>query len=267
MEDVGVEPGESTEEHGDIDVAPPRTRGLAASVWISLGLVGSLVVSIVLVVNGEGRYAFQGMDSSANLTNAIVAMSIALGVPLSVIVAWMIRHRQLGKQRRMLRRAPLVTALVCLVIGSTTVAVVASAVRRVDHDAVVAFQESLDPAAVEAEGLAHLAWMAERLELAVLGEPEVRRESCVLADSGRGVAPVVTIEAHAGGVAAQDLPRVALSFWRAEGYDPNTDNGSMAYLSGVPLEDPYTEILVVRDSPETGVHELSYHAVCMQPAP
>ena len=40
----------------------------------------------------------------------------------------------------------------------------------------------------------------------------------------------------------------------------------MAYITGVHLEDAYDEVLVVRDVPSGGVHELSYHAVCMKPA-
>jgi hypothetical protein len=229
-------------------------------------LVVSLLVSFILAVNGEARYAFQGMDSSTNLTNAIVVMSIALGVPLAAIVGWVIRHRHLTRMGRPHRWGVLVTAFVCIILGLTSIWVVTSAVKRVEHDAVVSFQESLDATAIEAEAVVHLEWMARSLRLNVLGEPEVTRESCVLADRSRGVAPTVTLRADTGGVAAEDLARVAMVFWRVDGYDPQTDSEVMTYVSGVSLEDPYAEIMVVRDVPAIGVHELSYHAVCMKPA-
>ena len=159
------------------------------------------------------------------------------------------------------------TACVCLALGLVSISVLMGAVKRVERDAAGSFEQSLEAAAVEADGVAHLEWMASSLTLNVLGEPEVTRESCVLADRGRGVAPTVVIRAEAGRVAAEDLVRVALSFWRAEGYDPHAgggDVGGMAYVSGAALEDPYVEILVIPDASEPGVHELSYHGVCMR---
>lgn len=254
----------------DEDAAPPPPRdagGRVGAVLVSLGLVGSLLVSVYLALDSEARYAFQGMDSSANLTNAMVVMSIALGVPLAAIVGWAIRHRHLTKAGRPHRWGPLVTACVCLVLGLTSISVVMGAVKRVEHDAAVSFERSLEAAAVEADGVAHLEWMASSLTLNVLGGPETTRESCVLADRSRGVAPTVVIRAEAGRVAAEDLVRVALSFWRAEGYDPHAgggDVGGMAYVSGTALVDPYVEILVIPDASEPGVHELSYHGVCMR---
>ena len=107
--------------------------------------------------------------------------------------------------------------------------------------------------------------MARSLTLHVIGEPEITRESCVLADGSRGVAPAVVIRAETGRVAAEDLVRVAMVFWRGDGYDPHADPEHMAYISGVHLEDPYVEVLVVSDVPSSGLHELSYHAVCMKP--
>lgn len=102
--------------------------------------------------------------------------------------------------------------------------------------------------------------MARSIELIVVGEPEITRESCVLADGSRGVAPTVVIRAETGRVAAEDLIRVALVFWSGEGYDPHVGVRGMAYVSGIPREDPFVEILVVPDVPSPGVHELSYHA-------
>ena len=217
------------------------------------------------MLNGEAEYAFGGMDSSSNLTNAIVVTTIALGVPLAAIIGWVIRHRRLTKAGRPHRWGPFVTACVCFLLGLTSISVVTSALKRVEHDAVVSFQESLDATAIEAEGVAHLEWMARSLELQVLGEPEVTRETCVLADRTRGVAPTVVIRAETGGVAAADLVRVAMSFWRGDGYDPHADAQALAYVSGTSLEDPFVEILVIPDAPRSGVHELSYHAVCMTP--
>ena len=91
------------------------------------------------------------------------------------------------------------------------------------------------------------------------------RESCVLADGSRGVAPTIVMRTETGRVAAEDLTRVALSFWRAEGYDPHEGAGWIAYVSGTPLEDPYVEVMVVVDAFGPDVHELSYHGVCMEP--
>ena len=268
MDDLRVETGEAgPEQHEDVASPPRDGRGCVGALLVSLGLVGSLLVSVYLALDGEARYAFRGMDSSANLTNAIVVMSIALGVPLAVIVGWAIRHRHLTKAGRPHRWGPLVTACVCLALGLVSVSVVTGAVTRVERDAAVAFEQSLDAAAIEAEGVAHLEWMAARLTLNALAEPEITRESCVLADRSRGVAPTVVIRAEPGRVASEDLVRVALSFWRAEGYDPHVGAGSvggMAYVSGTALEDPYVEILVIPDASEPGVHELSYHGVCMK---
>ena len=268
MDDLRVETGEAApEQHEDVASPPRDGRGCVGALLVSLGLVGSLLVSVYLALDGEARYAFRGMDSSANLTNAIVVMSIALGVPLAVIVGWAIRHRHLRKAGRPHRWGPLVTACVCLALGLVSVSVVTGAVTRVERDAAVAFEQSLDAAAIEAEGVAHLEWMAARLTLNALAEPEITRESCVLADRSRGVAPIVVIRAEAGRVAAEDLVRVALSFWRAEGYDPHEGAGGpggMAYVSGTALEDPFVEILVIPDASQPGVHELSYHGVCMK---
>ena len=253
----------------DEDPAPLSrdAGGRVGAVLVSLGLVVSLLVSVSLALDGEARYAFQGMDASANLRNAIVVMSIALGVPLAAIVGWGIRHRHLTRTGRRQRWGPLVTACVCLAFGLTSIWVVTGAVKRVERDAAVSFQQSLDAAAIEAEGVAHLEWMAASLTLQVPGEPEITRESCVLADRSRGVAPTVVVRAETGRVGADDLVRVALSFWRAEGYDPHEGAGrvgGMAYVSGTALEDPYVEILVIPDAFGPGVHELSYHGVCMK---
>ena len=256
-----------SEEPKDVASRPGDVRGLAGAILVSLGLLGSLLLSVYLALDGEARYAFRGMDSSANLTNAVVVMSIALGVPLAVIIGWAIRHHHLTRAGRPHRWGPLVTACVCLAFGLVSIPVVIGAVKRVERDAAVDFEQSLDAAAIEAEGVAHLEWMAASLTLDALGEPEVTRESCVLADRSRGVAPTVVIRAEAGRVAAEDLVRVALSFWRAEGYDPHVGagaGGEMAYVSGTALEDPYVEILVIPDASEPGVHELSYHGVCMK---
>jgi hypothetical protein len=38
----------------------------------------------------------------------------------------------------------------------------------------------------------------------------------------------------------------------------------MAYVTGTVLEDPFVEILVIPDASQPGVHELSYHGVCMK---
>ncbi|WP_448003305.1 hypothetical protein [Agromyces bauzanensis] len=266
MDDLRVETGEASEQPEGAASPPRDGSGRAGAVWVSIGLVLSLVVSVFLALNGEAEYAFGGMDSSANLANAIVVMTIALGVPLAAIVGWVIRHRHLARTGRSHRWGPLVTACVCFILGLTSIFVVTSAVKRVEHDAVVSFQESLDATAIEAEGVAHLEWMATSLELNVLGEPEVTRESCVLAGGGRGVAPTVVIRAETGRVAAEDLVRVAMVFWRGDGYDPHAESGEMAYVSGTSLEDPYVEILVIPDVPRPGLHELSYHAVCMKPA-
>jgi hypothetical protein len=208
---------ETTAPDEDAARSPRSAGGRVGAVLVSLGLVGSLLVSVYLTLDGEARYAFQGMDSSANLTNAIVVMSIALGVPLVVIVGWAIRHRHLTKAGRPHRWGPLVTACVCLALGLVSISVVMGAVKRVERDAAVSFEQSLDAAAIEAEGVAHLEWMAASLTLNVLGEPEITRESCVLADRSRGVAPTVVIRAETGRVAPEDLVRVALSFWRAGG--------------------------------------------------
>ncbi|GAA1823442.1 hypothetical protein [Agromyces salentinus] len=261
MTDHRVESSEASEQHDDR--TPPPKGGGAAALWISLGVVASLLVGCVIFVSTAGRYIFQGLDSSAYLAGMIAAMCFAVGVPIAVIVGWIIRRRQLAKTGRRLRRAPLVTALVCLVIGSPSMYSVANVVKIVEQDAVTAFEESLDVTAVEADGIAHLEWMTERLQLIPLGEPEVRHESCIRTGGVRGVAPVVTIQAEAGGVRAEDLPRLALSFWRAEGYDPITDSKGTTYITGVPLEDSYTEIMVAPHVPTRGTHELTYHAVCM----
>lgn len=149
-------------------------------------------------------------------------------------------------------------------LGLPSIGLVTSAVTRVEHDAVVSFQSSLDVAAVEADGVAHLEWMAASLTLDVPGEPEVIRESCVLADGSRGAAPIVVVRAETGRVAAEDLTRVAQSFWKAEGYDPHVGVWGIAYVSGTALEDPYVEVLVILDAFEPGVHELSYHGVCVK---
>lgn len=268
MDDLRVETGEAESEQPEGVASRPRDdRGRVGAILASFGLVGSLLVSVYLTLDGEARYAFQGMDSSANLTNAIVVMSIALGVPLVVIVGWAIRHRHLTKAGRPHRWGPLVTACVCLALGLVSISVVMGAVKRVERDAAVSFEQSLDAAAIEAEGVAHLEWMASSLTLNAVGEPEVTRESCVLADRSRGVAPTVVIRAETGRVAPEDLVRVALSFWRAEGYDPHEGAGGpggMAYVTGTALEDPFVEILVIPDASQPGVHELSYHGVCMK---
>ena len=273
MDDQRVQSGETPEtpetpEPQEDAPPPPReAAGRAGAVLVSLGLVCSLLVSVYLALDGEARYAFQGMDSSANVRNWIVVMSIALGVPLATIIGWGIRHRHLTRTGRPHRWGPLVTACVCLVLGLTSIWGVAGAVKRVERDAAVSFQQSLDAAAIEADGVAHLEWMAASLTLNALGEPEITRESCVLSDWRRGVAPTIVIRAETGRVAAEDLVRVALSFWRAEGYDPHVGAGSvggMAYVSGAALEDPYVENLVIPDAFGPGVHELSYHGVCMR---
>ena len=268
MDDLRVEAGEvGSEQPEDVVSRPGDGGGRVGAILVSLGLVGSLLGSIYVALDGEARYAFRGMDSSANLTNAIVVVSIALGVPLAVIVSWAIRHRHLTRAGRPHRWGPFVTACVCLALGLVSISVVTGAVKRVERDAAVAFEQSLDAAAIEAEGVAHLEWMAARLTLNAVGEPEVTRESCVLADRSRGVAPTVVIRAETGRVAPEDLVRVALSFWRAEGYDPHEGAGGpggMAYVSGTALEDPFVEILVIPDASQPGVHELSYHGVCMK---
>lgn len=268
MDDLRVGAGEvGSEQPEDVVSRPGDGGGRVGAILVSLGLVGSLLGSIYVALDGEARYAFRGMDSSANLTNAIVVVSIALGVPLAVIVSWAIRHRHLTRAGRPHRWGPFVTACVCLALGLVSISVVTGAVKRVERDAAVAFEQSLDAAAIEAEGVAHLEWMAARLTLNAVGEPEVTRESCVLADRSRGVAPTVVIRAETGRVAPEDLVRVALSFWRAEGYDPHEGAGGpggMAYVSGTALEDPFVEILVIPDASQPGVHELSYHGVCMK---
>lgn len=266
MDDQRVQTDESP-ELPEVVASPPRDVGeRVGALLVSLGLVSALLVSVVLALDGFARYAFQGQDSSASLTRAIIVMSIALGVPLAAIVGWAIRHGHLARTGRPHRRGVLVTACVCLLLGLPSVWLVTGAVNRVEHDAVVSFQRSLDSAQVEAEGVAHLEWMAASLTLDVLGEPEITRESCVLADGSRGAAPTVVIRAETGRVATEDLVRVALSFWTAEGYDPHEGAGRMAYVSGTPLEDPYVEVLVIADATGGGVHELSYHGVCMEPA-
>lgn len=268
MGDLRVETDEvGSEQPEDVVSRPGDGGGRVGAILVSLGLVGSLLGSIYVALDGEARYAFRGMDSSANLTNAIVVVSIALGVPLAVIVSWAIRHRHLTRAGRPHRWGPFVTACVCLALGLVSISVVTGAVKRVERDAAVAFEQSLDAAAIEAEGVAHLEWMAARLTLNAVGEPEVTRESCVLADRSRGVAPTVVIRAETGRVAPEDLVRVALSFWRAEGYDPHEGAGGpggMAYVTGTALEDPFVEILVIPDAAQPGVHELSYHGVCMK---
>ncbi|MDR6905053.1 hypothetical protein J2X63_000739 [Agromyces sp. 3263] len=250
------------------DAAPPRPEagGRAIAVLVSLGLVVSLLVCVFLALDNEARYAFQGADSSVNLRTAIVVMCIALSVPIATIIWWGIRHRHLTGTGRPDRSGPLVTACVCLALGLTSIWGTAGAVKRVHADEAASFEQSLDASAVEAEGVDHLEWMASSLTLAALGEPEITRESCVLSDGGRGVAPTIVMRAETGGVAAEDLVRVALSFWRAKGYDPHVGAGSidgMAYVSGTALEDPYVEILVIPNAFGPGVHELSYHGVCM----
>lgn len=270
VDDQRVQSGETPETpETQADAAPPPrgAAGRAGAVLVSLGLVCSLLVSVYIALEGEARYAFQGMDSSANLRNWIVVMSIALGVPLAVIIGWGIRHRQLTRMGRSDRWAPLVTACVCLALGLTSVWGITGAVKRVEGDAAVSFEQSLDASAIEAEGVDHLEWMAASLTLNALGEPEITRESCVLSDWQRGVAPTIVMRAETGRVAAEDLVRVALSFWRAKGYDPHVGAGSvdgMAYVSGTALEDPYVEILVIPNAFGPGVHELSYHGVCMR---
>lgn len=266
MDDQRVQTDESPELPEVVASAPRGAGGGIGGVVVSLGLVSALLVSIVLALDGFARYAFQGQDSSASLTRAIVVMSIALGVPIAAIVGWAIRHRHLAATGRPHRRGVLVTAGACLLLGLPSIWLVTGAVKQVEHDAVVSFQRSLDAADVEAEGIAHLEWMAASLTLDVLGEPEITRESCVLADGSRGAAPTVVIRAQTGRVATEDLVRVALSFWTAEGYDPHEGEGRMAYISGTALEDPYVEILFIADATGAGGHELSYHAVCMTPA-
>lgn len=265
MDDLRVE-DEPADSQKDAAPPPRQDSGRAGAVLASLVPVVALLVCVVLVGEGEATFAFRGMDASAYQRNAILVMCIAVGVPLAAIVWWVIRHRHFTRTGRRHRWGPLVTACVCLVLGLTSIVIVSAAARRVEHAAVVSFQESLDATAVEDEAVAHLEWMARSLELEVLGEPEVTRESCVLADRSRGVAPIVVLRAETGRVPAEDLARVAMVFWRGDGYDPSVDiEHRMAYVSGVHLRDPYEEILVVSDLPTGGVHELSYHAVCMTP--
>ena len=86
MDDQRVQSGETPETPEPQEDAPPPPReasGRAGAVLVSLGLVCSLLVSVYIALDGEARYAFQGMDSSANLRNWIAVMSIALGVPLA----------------------------------------------------------------------------------------------------------------------------------------------------------------------------------------
>ncbi|MRG60231.1 hypothetical protein GE115_10175 [Agromyces sp. CFH 90414] len=262
MTDQHLESSEASEQHDDS--TPPPKSGRAAAVWVSLGVVASLLVGCVVFLDNAARFVFHDLGSSAYLAGMIVSMCFAVGVPLAVIVGWIIRRRHLAKTGRRLRWAPLVTAAVCLLLGSPSIFSVASVVRIVEQDAVIAFEESLDDAAVEADGIAHLEWMTERLQLTPLGEPEVRRESCIRAGGVRGVAPVVTIRAEERGARADPLlSNLAMSFWRADGYDPMADAEGTVYLTGVPLEDPYTEILFAPHVPTRGTHELTYHAVCM----
>ncbi|WP_395244127.1 hypothetical protein ACGGZK_18695 [Agromyces sp. MMS24-K17] len=267
MEDLRVE-GEASESPHEIEPGPPEWDGLVGAVVASLVAVAGVIIGAVLVLQSQAGYAFQSMDASALLTDSVIAMAVAVGVPLAVIAWWGIRHRAVTRARRRHRWGPLVTACVCLALGLTSIFVVGSAVRRVEDAALVDFQHSLDVAEVEADAVDHLDWMARSLQLAAIGEPELTRESCVLADGDRGVAPTVVIRARtAGNVGADDLARVAFRFWQGDGYDAHTDLGQgMAYVSGVPLEDPYDEIMVIRDLPTPDVHELSYHAVCMPPA-
>ncbi|WP_448808890.1 hypothetical protein [Agromyces bauzanensis] len=266
MDDQRVATGEASERPERVASPARGAVASAGAVLVSLGVVISLLVSFIIMLNGEAQYAFHGMDSSANLRNAIVVMSVAVGIPLAVLVAWVIRHLYLMSKGRRRRWGALVTAFVCLVLGLTSISVVTGATKRVERDAAMSFAESLDATAIEAQGVVHLEWMARSLELNVVGEPEITRESCVLADGSRGVAPTVVLRAETGRVAAEDLVRVAMVFWRGDGYDPHEGAGGMAYVSGTALEDPYVEILVIPDVPSSGLHELSYHAVCMKPA-
>jgi len=267
VDDERVETDEDSGQTGDV-VSPPRDDDgqLAGAVWASVGLVLCLLASFVFTLWSGVQYAFEGMTSSVHLINSVVVMGIAIGIPVAAIIGWSIRHRAFTSTGRPHRIAPLITACVCLTLGLPSIGLVASSAEYAERDAVLhSFQESLDATAVEAEGVAHLEELAATLELDVLGEPEVVRESCVLADGSAGVAPSVAIRADVGGVPAADLVRVTTAFWESKGLDVTVDGVLMASVSGEPLEDPYVDIVMMGNRFGIGPG-LIYDAVCMKPA-
>jgi hypothetical protein len=259
----------SRDDCGSVGAMPaPRDDGARAeAVWASVALVLSVLASFAIALWGGIQYAFEGMTASANLATAVVVMSIAIGIPLAAIIAGGIRYRVFKRAGRPRRVFPLVIACFCLVLGLWSIGHVANSAKFAARDAeLLSFQESLDVAAVEAEGVEHLGQLAAALELEVLGEPELLRKSCTLADKTAGVAPSVAIRAEVGGVPAAELVRVATEFWQGKGLEVSETGATMAVVSGEELEDPYVEILMIRDRFKTGP-QLIYDAVCMKAVP